>query len=204
MAIETSASQGSIALLEESDQGRRLLAAININRSEGVAGSLAQLLTATGVQKNEIGFIAVSKGPGSLTGIRNGRAFAKGLTDSLRIGSREVSLLDALSILNGHWRKYHVAISTGRQEISVCLYADHETIPKDPGAREALAITYDSTQFKELLKSYFEQDGGMIVTRDLYEREDFGREMNSLRNRQKVLYPEVPLAALIGTYADSN
>ncbi len=58
-----------------------------------------KLLTANKIEKNIIGQIVVSKGPGSYTGLRKGWAAALGLARSLQCAFTSVSVLEALSLL---------------------------------------------------------------------------------------------------------
>lgn len=58
---------------------------------------IENLLKKNGIEKREIGIIAVSDGPGSLTGLRIGLAIARGLGDSLSAKVCRISVLETLA-----------------------------------------------------------------------------------------------------------
>ncbi len=78
-----------------------------------------QLLAENKINKNTIGRIVVSKGPGSYTGIRNGWATALGLARSLRCAMVAVSVLEALTVsaANGPRGRILTAIPFGKTQI---------------------------------------------------------------------------------------
>ena len=96
LAIETGTDICSIALvrdgelmaLRESDEER--------NHAKKIAVFVDELLRECGVAADELDAVAVSKGPGSYTGLRIGVSFAKGLCYALQIPLVAVGSLDAL------------------------------------------------------------------------------------------------------------
>ena len=62
-----------------------------------VQTAIASLLTAAGIQFNEVGAIAVTAGPGSYTGLRVGMASAKGLSYALNKPLITISTLELLA-----------------------------------------------------------------------------------------------------------
>lgn len=62
-----------------------------------VQTAIASLLTASGIQFNEVGAIAVTAGPGSYTGLRVGMASAKGLSYALNKPLITISTLELLA-----------------------------------------------------------------------------------------------------------
>ena len=79
LAIDTATKVCTVALCREQE----LLAEYTINmgmtHSEGLLPQLEQLLERCGVDKKEIGLLAVSMGPGSFTGLRIGLATAEAM-----------------------------------------------------------------------------------------------------------------------------
>ena len=76
LGIDTSTRVSSVALCD----GEKILGEVDINvgmtHSEGLVPQLEVLLERTHIQKSELELIAVSRGPGSFTGLRIGMATA--------------------------------------------------------------------------------------------------------------------------------
>ena len=97
LAIETGTDICSVALvrdgellaLRESDEER--------NHAKKIGVFVDELLRESGVAADELDAVAVSKGPGSYTGLRIGVSFAKGLCYGLNIPLVAVGSLDSLS-----------------------------------------------------------------------------------------------------------
>ena len=97
LAIETGTDICSVALvrdgelvaLRESDEER--------NHATTIAPFVDELLRECGVRASELEAVAVSKGPGSYTGLRIGVSFAKGLCYGLNIPLVAVGSLDSLT-----------------------------------------------------------------------------------------------------------
>jgi len=79
----------TIALLEEEDK--------NYSHSERLHVYIAEALKQAKIKLNQLDAVAVSKGPGSYTGLRIGVSAAKGLSFSLDIPLISVLTLEALS-----------------------------------------------------------------------------------------------------------
>ncbi len=97
LSIETSTVTSSIAIHEDG----ALLASQHIHRikshSEYLVPSINHLLEVCGIQTSSIHAIAVSKGPGSYTGLRIGTATAKGLCFGLGINLIAINTLEAMA-----------------------------------------------------------------------------------------------------------
>mgnify|MGYP000162752654 FL=1 len=97
LGIDTSTRVSSVALCD----GEKILGEVDINvgmtHSEGLVPQLEVLLERTHIQKSELELIAVSRGPGSFTGLRIGMATAEALAYSLKIPLRAVDTLEAIS-----------------------------------------------------------------------------------------------------------
>ncbi len=92
LTIDTSQSAASAAVFRNAELLSSALAESGMQASAGIAELVAVVLTRAGVGRGEIGRITVSTGPGSLTGLRVGLAFARGLADALGIECVERSL----------------------------------------------------------------------------------------------------------------
>lgn len=97
LAIDTATKVCTVALCRE----RELLAEYAINmgmtHSEGLLPQLEQLLARTGVEKKDIGLLAVSMGPGSFTGLRIGLATAEAMAYAWQCCLHGVDTLKALA-----------------------------------------------------------------------------------------------------------
>jgi tRNA threonylcarbamoyladenosine biosynthesis protein TsaB len=123
LALDTSTTRGSVALLagEETIADLRLLS--KDQHSERLLGSIDFLLRNSGWTLAQLNLIAVGIGPGSFTGIRIGVSTALGLAQSLSCPLACVSGLDALAhemgFLNGR-----VGIVMDAQRLQV-YYAEY-------------------------------------------------------------------------------
>lgn len=97
LGIDTSTRVSSVALCD----GEKILGEVDINvgmtHSEGLVPQLEVLLERTHIQKSELELIAVSRGPGSFTGLRIGSATAKGLGLALDKPLIHIPTVDALA-----------------------------------------------------------------------------------------------------------
>jgi tRNA threonylcarbamoyl adenosine modification protein YeaZ len=111
LSIETSVQGGCISLLKnnkelDSWQGRG-----SISKSDNILDELSSLLTKNKIEKNQIGRIVISRGPGSFTGMRMGLAIVLGLKKSLNCDICGVSVLEAMALKseNIDWNKSIIA-----------------------------------------------------------------------------------------------
>ncbi|MEH6537158.1 MAG: tRNA (adenosine(37)-N6)-threonylcarbamoyltransferase complex dimerization subunit type 1 TsaB [Psychroserpens sp.] len=96
--IETSTTNCSVSL---SKQGETLVLkednSANYSHAESLHVFIDEVLKTASIDKTQIDAIAVSKGPGSYTGLRIGVSAAKGLSYALNIPLISVSTLEALA-----------------------------------------------------------------------------------------------------------
>ncbi len=96
LSIETAIGGGSLAIFED----RRWIAVWTggrqVSKAEDLLERIAELLTENNIVKEQLKLICVSKGIGSLTGEKIGRAVAKGLSKAFGCRLVEISVLDAL------------------------------------------------------------------------------------------------------------
>ena len=97
LAVDTSSTSGSVALLED----ERAILEINIhtglNHSQTILPSIDQLLRSADLSLSVVDLFAVTTGPGSFTGLRIGISLIKGLALALAKPVTGVSTLDALA-----------------------------------------------------------------------------------------------------------
>jgi len=124
LGIETATKVCSVALCD----GNKPLASYEVNmgmtHSEGLLPQIAQMLERTGVAKQDLELIAVSRGPGSFTGLRIGLATAEALAYGLKKPMIAVSTTETLaynlpipgillaSILDAQKGNYYLALYT--------------------------------------------------------------------------------------------
>lgn len=89
----------------------------DVSRAEDLLPNIEKLLNASFVKLEEIDRIAVSRGPGSYTGIRIGISTALGLARALNLSCFGVSVLEAMAILGGHSRKIITAVPFSKNEV---------------------------------------------------------------------------------------
>ena len=97
LALDTSTRGGSVAVTRDA----QLLALVRgdaaRSHSERLPGEIAAALTEAGLQRGDIGLLAVATGPGAFTGLRIGLAAMQGLAMTLGRPVIGISALDALA-----------------------------------------------------------------------------------------------------------
>lgn len=122
LALETGIDGGSVAILRA---GKSLCVAEgtgNISRSEDLLFIIDELLSKNGLCKEEIGYIAVSDSPGSLTGIRIGLATAAGLGISMNAKVFRISTLEAMLLKTKALERAIAALYSEKTGIFYCRY----------------------------------------------------------------------------------
>lgn len=98
LAIDTSASSGSIALLEDDRLIAELTTCIQKTHAERLLPSIKNLLDACREKIEDMDGFALTTGPGSFTGLRIGLSTIKGLAWSLNKPVAAVSTLETLAM----------------------------------------------------------------------------------------------------------
>ena len=122
LAIESAISGGSISLLEDNIEIANWIGTSSVSKAEDLLVSIDELLTSNKINRNEIGHIAVSAGPGSFTGIRIGLATALGLKAGLGIEMSSESALKAMAFSQDEDTNIVAAIPMGRNAVCIQLF----------------------------------------------------------------------------------
>ena len=97
LAIDSSGLTAAVAVMTDG----KLAAEYTVNNkkthSQTLLPMIDEVMKASGLEPKQLECIAVSRGPGSFTGLRIGSATAKGLGLALNIPIAEVSSLEALA-----------------------------------------------------------------------------------------------------------
>ncbi len=149
LSIETATTNCSVAL---SKDGKLLASKEDYNTSYSHAERLhvfiEELLVSAEVSMQELSAIAVSKGPGSYTGLRIGVSAAKGLCYALEIPLISVPTLTALAYQVQEEGLVIPMLDARRMEVYSAIFdAQHQQI------RETQAQILDETSFAEELAS---------------------------------------------------
>ncbi len=141
LALDTATDRGCLALVA----GERLLGEVSLE-SQGtyltrLLPRLDGLLRATGQRLEDLGAIAVSRGPGNFTGLRIGLATAKALAYALGCPLVGLSTLEVLAAqFPFQPQPIGVLMDAKRQEVYLGLYRCPETLPQPLGAPVRLPV----------------------------------------------------------------
>lgn len=156
LSLETSTDVCSVALHD----GEKILAQAEVHEPQSHASRLAPLIDSvsrdTGIPLKEINAVAVTRGPGSYTGLRIGTSTAKGLCYALGIPLISEGTLELLAFQGNRENTSHALlcpmIDARRMEV-YCLVADHHLQVVRPISAEII----HEKSFTELL------DGGSVL-----------------------------------------
>lgn len=116
LAIESAIAGGSVCLLQDGREIAHRIGDGGVSRAEELLGIVSEMLDSAGIEKEQIGLIAVSNGPGSYTGIRIGIATALGLKHALNIPVVGVDTLEAMARWAGGLAPILAAVSFGKND----------------------------------------------------------------------------------------
>ena len=97
LALESSTARGGVALLRNKKIITEIFLEEGLRHGRELLPAVAEVLKEAGVDKNQLGGVAVSSGPGSYTGVRVGVMAAKALAYGLDCELVAVSSLAALA-----------------------------------------------------------------------------------------------------------
>ena len=113
LAIESSDRIGSVSLLRGQKEIGFWISDEGESMSQNLILGIKNLLENHNIKKKEINLVAVSNGPGSLTGIRVGISVAKGLAFAIGAKCVGISLLEAMFTFAGIENQINFAIISG-------------------------------------------------------------------------------------------
>ncbi|MBA2379036.1 MAG: tRNA (adenosine(37)-N6)-threonylcarbamoyltransferase complex dimerization subunit type 1 TsaB [Blastocatellia bacterium] len=118
LAIETAIGQGSLALFRGSSPVALSPPGVEVARAETLLPQIDELLSRAALRLKAIDVIAVSRGPGSYTGIRIGLATAMGLCAASGAEMFGISALEAmLRSCEPNGRTTVAALNSGRSDV---------------------------------------------------------------------------------------
>ena len=136
LAIESSAIAASIAIAEDNQLICEYTTNYKKTHSQTLMPMIEEVCKMVNLDLSELELIAVSKGPGSFTGLRIGVATAKGLAHTLEIPIVGVNTLDALAYNIGYTDRIICPLMDARRnQVYTGLY------------------TYDNNTFTNMLPS---------------------------------------------------
>jgi tRNA threonylcarbamoyl adenosine modification protein YeaZ len=97
LVLESSGLVASVALMEENSMICEFTMNHKKTHSQTLLPMVDEMMKITGFNKKELDAVAISKGPGSFTGLRIGSATAKGLAQALNIPVVSISSLEGLA-----------------------------------------------------------------------------------------------------------
>lgn len=146
LAIDSSASSGSVALLEDNQLIAEFTICVKRTHAEKLLPSIKILIDNTGIKKEDIDGFALTIGPGSFTGLRIGLATIKGFAWSLNKPVVGISTIEAMAmnipfadkpvcpILDARKKELYAGIYKFRdasKSLATCLMADSAINPND-------------------------------------------------------------------------
>jgi tRNA threonylcarbamoyl adenosine modification protein YeaZ len=151
LAADTSLPIFSVALLRD----RTLLGAVALegrsSRNEKLLPAVDWLLSESGTDRHEIDLFAVTRGPGSFTGVRIGLATIQGLALALGKPICAMSTHEAIALGEGNGGKIAVVDDAGRGEHYVSRFEGHREVEPPHLAtnfdRESVALAIEVGDF---------------------------------------------------------
>lgn len=115
LAIDSSSLVASVALVDEAAVVAEYKINLKKTHSQTLLPMIDEIFKMTGVDKKDIKAVAVTKGPGSFTGLRIGAATAKGLALALGIDIIAIPTIDAMAYNYNHCNKLICPIMDARR-----------------------------------------------------------------------------------------
>jgi len=173
LAIETSTYSGSIAVSEGSRTVGELYLDMGPSHSEKLVPAIDRMLSDLGIDKKDLGGIAVSLGPGSFTALRVGISTAKGLSYSLGIPVTGASSLEILA-MNLPFAPFQVcAVTDARKgELFAALFRTDDGVVKRISEDAIVSPAGLAETIKE--KTIFIGEGALLYKEFLEDNESWG------------------------------
>lgn len=119
LAIETTGRIPGVSLFINSFETDFWVGDEKLSASQSLLPAIFEVLRRNHISLSKVTALAVSKGPGSFTGVRIGLATAKGLSLGVKLKTVGISTLEALAFSSGAFGKIRSIISGGRNEYFV-------------------------------------------------------------------------------------
>ena len=153
LALDTSAKVSSVSIVTEERVMAEFSVHLNFTHSQTIMPMCEQLLSCCQIPLEEIDAFAVSKGPGSFTGLRIGLSAVKGMAFSLQKPCIGVSTLDALALNGRHFEGIVCCVMDARcNQVHDALYQNRQGAFTKLTEDRALFIDELSQELKELQK----------------------------------------------------
>ena len=150
LVIETAIAGGSLALFENDRVIGNWQGNGEISKSEDVLEQIDYLLKRNRIEKTHLNLIKVSKGQGSLTGLKIGSAIAKGLSDALRVPLVEISVAEAvLTEADFDKERILIVLPVGKNLLLPIFYKSDEKGKKISVLKNSKAVGWE--QFQNIL-----------------------------------------------------
>src|SRR5260221_10920667 len=117
--VESAIRGGSISVISDGGEVAGWIGSDSVSKAEDLLPNIDRLLASNELAVSEINILAVSAGPGSFTGIRIGIATALGLSRSLDIELRTISVLKAMAFCSAVREDFVAAVPVGRNAVCV-------------------------------------------------------------------------------------
>ncbi len=162
LGIDTSTHVCSVALSERGETLDFIENAEGMLHASVITVQIKELLERNQYRLNQLEAVAISKGPGSYTGLRIGTSAAKGLCYALEIPLVGVSTLEAMAwqVTNNNYDEYAFympMIDAMRMEVYTAVYTSALDCIKEPFALEVTPTAFEN-YFNER-KCYFFGNG---------------------------------------------
>ncbi len=158
LGIESAIGGGSLAVGNGSSIHRSSDPEMSISRAEDLIPNIEMLLKQANISTNDLELIAVSRGPGSFTGIRIGISTAIGLARALDIKCIGLSMFDAISEYYSFPSDCLIALPFGKSDVA------WKAFPKNGEPTEA------ATSLDELIDLIIKEKPSMIYGFEEIER----------------------------------
>lgn len=142
LVLESSGLVASVALMEEEKLVSEFTTNYKKTHSQTLLPMVDEMVKMVGVDLKELDGIAISKGPGSFTGLRIGSATAKGLSQALHIPVISISSLEGLAAnLYGVEGVICPMMDARRGQVYTAIYGYEENCLRTKMEDSAIAVT---------------------------------------------------------------
>ena len=141
LAIESSSNVASVAIMDEEKVIAEYTTDFKLTHSQTLLPMTEEIIRRTGTDKKSIDCIAISKGPGSFTGLRIGSATAKGLALALDIPIAAVPTVEAMA-MNFSFTEYIVVpiMDARRDQVYTGIYDMKGLYPVEIMKQSAMSV----------------------------------------------------------------